>query len=71
LELGTALQWSVINRSDTLLTPSAISLHLTDGTALGKNPRIEYVKIKTVNKILFAINCLKKEVSENYNQMTK
>lgn len=71
LELGTALQWSVVNGSDTLLTPSAISLHLTDGTVLGKNPRIESIKRETVNRILFAINYLKKEVAENYNQMTK
>lgn len=69
LELGTDLQWYVINGSDTVLTPSVISLHLTDGTVLGKNPRIESIKREAVNKTLLAVNYRKKEVSDNYNQM--
>ena len=70
LELGSDLQWSVIYGNDTVLTPSAISMHLTDGTVLGKNPRIESIKRETVDKILLTINYRKNEVSENYNQLT-
>jgi len=70
LELGTELQWSVINGGDTLLTPSVISMQLTDGTLLGKNPRIESIKREAINKIIFAVNYRKKEVQDNYNQMT-
>ena len=70
LELGAGLQWSVINAGDTLLAPSAISLFLADGTVLGKTPRIESIKKETVNRILHAINYRKKEIVDNYNQMT-
>ncbi|MDD4969410.1 MAG: glycoside hydrolase family 97 protein [Paludibacter sp.] len=70
LKLGADLQWSVINGSDTLLTPSTISLHLTDGSVLGINPHIVSIKRETGNKILFAVNYRKKEVPDHYNQMT-
>lgn len=70
LELGAGLQWSVINVGDTLLAPSAISLTLIDGTVLGNNPCIESIQKETVKRNLSVINYRKKEVEDNFNQLT-
>ncbi|OJU52893.1 MAG: Retaining alpha-galactosidase [Bacteroidales bacterium 45-6] len=70
LEVESSIQWSLTNASETLLTPSAISLHLADGTVLGKNPQIESIQKETANNVLPAINYRKKEIRDNYNQIT-
>ncbi|MGD9928382.1 MAG: glycoside hydrolase family 97 protein [Mangrovibacterium sp.] len=67
---GPDLYWSVVNNSDTIIAPSVIALQLADGTILGKNARVESVERTTVNRNLPAVNYRKKEIQDNYNQMT-
>jgi len=70
LNVSDKLQWSVINENDTIITPSAIALNMADGTVLGKNPSIQSIKKEAVNRSLIALNYRKKEVIDNYTQLT-
>ncbi|MDP4269268.1 MAG: glycoside hydrolase family 97 protein [Bacteroidota bacterium] len=70
IKVGSELSWSLVQSGETIITPSNISLLLADGTVLGKNAKIKSIKRNTINTTIKAVNYRKKEVADNYNQMT-
>jgi len=67
---GEKLQWTATHRSQTIITPSTISLTLYSGEVLGNNPEIRNPKSETINNKIAAINYKKETVPDNYNQLT-
>ena len=70
VEAGAKLQWSVQHKGNQLILPSAISLVLQSGEALGDNARITSAKPISVNTQFNAINYRKSVVKDVYNQLT-
>ncbi|HLP04176.1 MAG TPA: glycoside hydrolase family 97 protein [Paludibacter sp.] len=70
LATGSCLNWSVVNTGDTIIAPSTIALRLSDGSVLGKDPAVKSVRELSVDRVLAAVNYRKKEVADNYNEMT-
>ncbi len=70
LQVGAELSWTLVQSGETIIAPSNISLLLADGTVLGKNAKIKSAKRNSINKTITAVNYRKKEIADNYNQMT-
>ena len=70
IEAGAKFQWSVINKGEQIIAPSAISLQLIDGTTLGENPVVKSAKNVEINTSFNAINYKKATVTDHCNQLT-
>ena len=64
------LQWSVLHKGQQIITPSALSLQLEDGTVLGDQPKVIGSKIENINKTITTINYKKASISDQYQQLT-
>ena len=67
---GNQLEWSVIDKTTSVITPSAISLQLESGEILGKKVVVKSAKTEKVNSTIAAINYKKDIISNVYNQLT-
>jgi alpha-glucosidase len=67
---GDRLEWSVTNQSTIVISPSAISMKLQDGTQPGKNVVIISSKKEKINTSFKAINYKKNIVDNVCNQLT-
>ncbi len=70
IEAGEKLQWSVTNNGTQVIAPSAISIHLQSGEALGNNVAITSAKTEKVNTSFKAIHYIKDVIPDVYNQLT-
>jgi alpha-glucosidase len=70
VEAGDKLQWSVTEKGQAIITPSAIALHLQGGEILGDNPKIISAKTITVNTKFAALHYKKDSIVDNYNELT-
>lgn len=70
IDAGNKLQWSVLHKSQTVLSPSAISLQLNSGEVLGDKASITSAKTESVNKAIAAINYKKATIPDVYNGLT-
>lgn len=64
------LQWSVMHKEQPVVAPSAISLQLEGGEALGDNARITSAPVQKVNTVIQAVNYKKAAIPDQYNQLT-
>jgi alpha-glucosidase len=64
------LQWSVTHQSQTIISPSDISLTLLDGQVLGSNPVILNSKADKVTAKIPALNYKKDTVQDKCSQLT-
>ena len=70
VEAGDKLQWSVSYQSQSIISPSAISLQLQSGEVLGERATIISGKTESVNNTIKAINYKKTIISDVYNQLS-
>ncbi len=70
LEVGAKMQWSVQQDGQQIIAPSAISLQLAEGTALGENAKISSSKTEKIDQVITAINYKKATISNQCNQLT-
>jgi len=70
IESGAKLQWSVQLKGELIIAPSAISLHLNDGTDLGDKPVIKSSKKEEINTSFNAINYRKAVITDHCNQLS-
>ncbi|CAN5133627.1 glycoside hydrolase family 97 protein [soil metagenome] len=64
------LQWSVWHKDQQIITPSALSLQLEDGTVLGDQPKVIGSKVENINTAITAINYNKASIPDQYQQLT-
>src|SRR5690242_13792683 len=69
VEAGNKIQWSVQQKGQQIITPSALSLQLQN-EALGDNAIITSSKTEKISNIIHAINYIKDTVHDEYNQLT-
>jgi len=75
VDAGKKLQWSVTHQSQTIISPSSISLTLQTGEVLGANPKIRTpltvgANFEKINNKITALNYKKDIVEDNYSQLT-
>jgi alpha-glucosidase len=70
IEAGKNLQWSLMNGSTQVITPSAMSMHLQSGDILGVNMQIKSSKMEKVNTTIKAFDYIKDIIPDVYNQLT-
>ena len=70
IEVGAKLLWSVQHDGQLIILPSSISIQLEDGCVLGGNAKIISSNQDKVDKVISAINYIKKSIPDNYNQLT-
>jgi alpha-glucosidase len=64
------ITYSVTLNGKELISPSAISMTLEDGTSYGKNSKVKKVLKRTGDEILNPIAYKKDEIRNNYNELT-
>ncbi len=67
---GDHLVWSVANKSQSVITPSPISLQLSSGEMLGDKALVSSAKTDKVATTFNAYNYKKSVVQDSYNQLT-
>lgn len=70
IDAGGKLQWSVMNNSTEVISPSEISMQLQSGEVLGNNAKITSAKTEKVNTTINAIDYIKDIIPDVYNQLT-
>ncbi|HEY8660139.1 MAG TPA: glycoside hydrolase family 97 protein [Hanamia sp.] len=67
---GDQLEWSVIDKTTPIVSPSTISLQLETGEVLGKKVAITSTKTEKVNTSFVPIHYKKNIITDIYNQLT-
>ena len=67
---GQKLQWSVQLKGKQIIAPSAISMQLENGEALGDNASIRTVNTVKVNTVIKALNYKKASIQDVYTELT-
>jgi alpha-glucosidase len=70
VQTGATLRWSVQHESTSVIAPSPLSLTLAGGEMLGKNAVVASTKMVAVNTTIAAPVYKKREVVDQYNQLT-
>ncbi len=70
VNVDKTISWAVDCNKQTVIMPSVISLTLQGAAPLGVNPSVKASKITTVNNIISAPVYKKKEITDNYNELT-
>lgn len=69
ISIGEQLEYRILHETDLMLINSPISLTLTDGRSLGKNPKILKAIKKSVNTEIDAVIYKKRKVKDQYNEL--
>ena len=64
------VKYTVLHDGDVMVSPSPISMKLTDGTAFGVNPKVKKVSRRSVNETIYPPLYKKKSIEDKYNEMT-
>lgn len=70
ISIDKAITYSIFHDGDEMLAPSALAMNLNDGTSFGVNPKLIGSFSKTVNGTIDAVVYKKKQIVENYNELT-
>jgi len=70
IEAGAKLEWSVQDNGEQIIAPSAISLQLEEGDVLGDNANITSSNTEKNSSVISAINYIKANIPDDYNQLT-
>jgi alpha-glucosidase len=69
VNIGDSITWALKNRSQQVISPSAIALQLKD-EVLGVNPKLINSEKKEINTTIDAINYKKDVIEDRYNELT-
>jgi alpha-glucosidase len=70
VETSAKIRWSAQCKGQQIIVPSAISLHLQGGDVMGDNVKIVSSKTEKISNAITAINYIKANITDNYNQLT-
>ena len=69
ISAGTNLSWSVLHNGNAIIMPSTVSLTLSQGEILGRNPVVKKAEHTTINETFKTPVYKKAEVVNNCNQL--
>src|SRR5208283_6173075 len=70
IEAAAKLEWSVQDKGEQIIAPSAISLQLDGGEVLGDDAKITSSNTEKTNSVITAINYIKASIPDDYSQLT-
>lgn len=70
VSIDNQITYTVSHQGDILLSPSPLSMTLTDGKAFGLNPKLNASSTKTVNQTIDAPVYKRKQITDHYNELT-
>lgn len=70
INVGKTIDYSVLHNGDLMLDKSTISMSLSDGTFYGKDAKLSGSSTKTVNQTISAQVYKRKQIKDNYNELT-
>jgi len=70
IEMTDKICWSVMHGQEVMLAPSELALTLNTGEVLGKKPQVMKAVHQTVDAKINALFYKKKEIANQYNQLT-
>ena len=68
--IGDRITYSVLHEGDVMVEDSPISMTLTDGSVLGKEPRLRKKSHSTEDKMIYPPIYKKKSIRDYYNELT-
>ena len=68
--LGNTVTYSVSHEEDVIIETSPVSMTLTDGTVLGKEPRLKKKKYRTENQMIYPPIYRKQSIKDHFNELT-
>lgn len=68
--LGNTVTYSVSHGEDVIIETSPVSMTLTDGTVLGKEPRLKKKKYRTENQMIYPPIYRKQSIKDHFNELT-
>lgn len=68
--IDNAVSYSISHLDDVMLSPSAISMQLTDGISFGINPRLSGTSTRSVNEIINTPIYKKSQIINRFNELT-
>lgn len=68
--LGNTVTYSVSHEEDVIIETSPVSMTLTDGTVLGKEPRLRKKKYRTENQMIYPPIYRKQSIKDHFNELT-
>lgn len=70
IQLDERIKWSLKHQDDLAIAPSSAVLVLSDGTALGKNPRLRQISRRTVKDTISSPIYKRSYVIDHFNELT-
>lgn len=67
---GEKITYSVSFNGRQIVTPSALSMHFSDGTVFGRNDIVRKVGRRSIDQVCQAVAYKKSDVRDNFNEMT-
>ncbi len=67
--LSNKLYYSVKYKEDIILTPSSMAMQLSNGNALGNNPKVVSIKETTINNMLKPVWGKRNTIENNFNEL--
>lgn len=68
--LGNTVTYFVSHEEDVIIETSPVSMTLTDGTVLGKEPRLKKKKYRTENQMIYPPIYRKQSIKDHFNELT-
>lgn len=70
VSVGKTIEYSVIHEGDVMLSPSPISMALSNGVTFGVNSKLGGTSTRRVNEVIDATVYKRSKVADNYNETT-
>lgn len=70
INVGKTIDYSITHNGDLMLDKSAISMTLNNGLSYGVDAKLSGSSTKTVNQTIDAVIYKRKQVKDNYNELT-
>ncbi|MDR2949831.1 MAG: glycoside hydrolase family 97 protein [Prevotella sp.] len=70
INVGKTIDYSITHSGDLMLDKSSISMTLNDGSSYGIDAKLSGSSTKTVNQTINAVIYKRKQVKDNYNELT-
>lgn len=70
ISVNTIVKYSVFHDEHAIISPSAISMELVDGSAFGINPKLKRITRRSVDEMIPTIIYQKKEVKDHFNELS-
>ncbi len=70
VDIGERISYEILDSGETMLSPSVVSMNLSDGRRLGVAPKLAGSFMRSADQYLKAVNYKRTAVRDHYNELT-